>query len=93
MNFGHGELGFGAWPSAKSRPVAEYCTVFKLSTPIALDAAAMTAFASWADALKTTSAARTDPLSHFFNMVAPRFVSVVLQLHNVALPTTRCRNP
>src|SRR5262245_7235344 len=77
MNLGQGELGFGAWPSAKSRPVAEYCTVFKVSTPIALDALAMTVLASWADALQTTSAARTDPLSHFFSMWHLAIVSVV----------------
>ena len=49
MNFGHGELGFGAWPSAKSKPVAEYCTVFSVSTPIAFDALAMTVRASCAE--------------------------------------------
>src|SRR5213080_1826978 len=68
MNFGHGELGFGACPSAKSKPVAEYWTVFSVSTPIALDAAAMALGASCADRFQVASAARASAERHFFNM-------------------------
>ena len=57
MNFGHGELGLGACPSAKSNPVAEYCTVLSVSTPSAFDAFAMIVAASWAEALKVARAA------------------------------------
>src|SRR5206468_2589205 len=58
MNFGHGELGLGAWPSAKSKPVAEYCTVLSVSTPSAFDAPLMTAVASCAEG---AAAASTSP--------------------------------
>src|SRR5262245_44011773 len=68
MNFGHGELGFGAWPRAKSRPVAEYWTVFSVSTPIALDALPMTVLASCAEAVQTSSAASASPVRHFLNI-------------------------
>src|SRR5260221_10614372 len=64
MNFGHGELGFGAWPSAKSYPVAEYCTVFSASTPIAFDAVATTVAASsaaWTMTAAAVTAASTSP--------------------------------
>src|SRR5438105_14081696 len=53
MNFGHGELGLGAWPSAKSKPVAEYCTVLSASTPSAFDALPMTVVASCAEGIAT----------------------------------------
>src|SRR5580765_7575912 len=59
MNFGHGELGFGAWPSAKSKPVAEYCTVLSVSTPSAFDAPTMTAAASCAEGVAVASASPT----------------------------------
>src|SRR5262245_21524064 len=59
MNFGHGELGFGACPSAKSKPVAEYCTVLSESTPSAFDAPAMTAVASCAAGAAAASASPT----------------------------------
>src|SRR5436190_6597685 len=73
MNLGHGELGFGAWPSAKSRPVAEYCTVLRVSTPIAFDAAAIAGLASWADVVHTAVIASADAARHFFNIIAPPF--------------------
>src|SRR5215831_5730468 len=73
MNFGHGELGFGAWPSAKSIPVAENWTVFRVSTPMALEALAMTALASWADGIPTTRAASASPAKAFLSMVPPPF--------------------
>ena len=56
MNFGHGELGLCAWPSAKSEPVPEYSTVFSVSAPIAFDAAAIAVFASWAAAADASAA-------------------------------------
>src|SRR6267154_6692958 len=65
MNFGHGEAGFGACPSAKSIPVAEYSTVLSASTPIAFDALAMIDCASCADAVRIRSAA-TDPIDRIF---------------------------
>src|SRR6185436_8222323 len=58
MNFGHGDAAFGAWPSAKSWPVAEYSTVFSASTPIAFEALAMAEPASCAEGLANKSAAR-----------------------------------
>src|SRR2546425_12302492 len=68
MNFGHGELGFGAWPRAKSMPVAEYCTVFSASTPMALDAFPTTVLASCAEAVQTSNAASASPVRHFLNI-------------------------
>ena len=68
MNFGHGELGFGAWPSAKSKPVAEYCTVFSVSTPIAFDASAMTVLASCAEAVQVSAAAAASTIKQFLNI-------------------------
>src|SRR5580765_6432823 len=68
MNRGHGELPFGACPSAKSYPVAENCTDFSVSTPIALDALATTVFASCADAVHTATAASPRTVSHFFSI-------------------------
>src|SRR4030088_3303602 len=68
MNFGHGEAGFGAWPRAKSRPVAEYCTVLSVSTPMALAALPMTAPASCADVVQTSIAASASADKHFLNM-------------------------
>src|SRR4029079_19823009 len=59
MNFGHGELGFGAWPRAKSKPVAQYCTVLSVSTPSAFDAPLMTAVASCAEGAAVASASPT----------------------------------
>src|SRR5947208_4088106 len=50
INFGQGELGFGACPIAKSIPEPEYSIDFRLSAPIALDALLMTVLASWAAA-------------------------------------------
>src|SRR5262245_11214960 len=73
MNFGHGELGFGACPSAKSWPVAEYWTVFNASTPSAFEALAMTVFASCADADQTMSAASETAARTCFFMVPPAF--------------------
>src|SRR5712691_6457302 len=68
MNFGHGELGFGAWPRAKSMPVAEYCTVFSASTPMALDAFPTTVLASCAEAVQTSNAASASPVRHFLSI-------------------------
>src|SRR3954471_2679971 len=68
MNFGHGDEGFAAWPSAKSRPVAEYCTVLSASTPIARDASAMTDFASCAAGTPMTREASASAAKHFFSM-------------------------
>ena len=61
INFGHGELGFGAWPMAKSMPEPEYSIDFRLSAPIALDTLAMTVFASCAIAAhdRSITSART----------------------------------
>src|SRR5262245_2528145 len=72
MNFGHGRLGVAFWPSAKSWPVAEYCTVFNVSTPIAFDAAATTAFASCADPVHTSNAASPTEITQFFHMTSSR---------------------
>jgi hypothetical protein len=47
---GHGELGLYAWPSTKSKPVAEYSIVFRVSAPIAFDAVLITVLASCAAA-------------------------------------------
>src|ERR1700720_1099018 len=74
MNFGHGELGFGAWPSAKSAPVAEYCTVFRVSAPIAFAALLMTVLASCAEAVHTSIVASARPARHFLSMFV--FLSV-----------------
>ena len=82
MNFGQGEAGLGAWPRAKSSPVAEYCTVFSVSTPMALDALPMTAPASCADVVHPSTAANANPARHFFNMVH--------RLSTVVLPTSSC---
>src|ERR1700687_103495 len=68
MNFGHGELGFGAWPSAKSAPVAEYCTVFRVSTPIAFAALLMTVLAPCAETVQTSIVASARPARHFLTM-------------------------
>jgi hypothetical protein len=66
MNFGHGEAPLYACPRALSEPLAENSTVFNVSAPIALDAAAIVVAASWAAAVDantaTTSAARIDLL-------------------------------
>src|ERR1044071_5050768 len=70
MNFGQGELGFGACPSAKSKPVAENCTVFMASTPMAFDAPAITDLASCADAVQTIAAASAHPAQILLNMPA-----------------------
>src|ERR1041385_366331 len=71
MNFGHGALGFGAWPSAKSKPVAEYCTVFSASTPSALAALPTTAAASCADGVVDATAISAISVS-----TATRFFSI-----------------
>ena len=73
MNFGQGELGFGTCPSAKSKPVAEYSTVFSVSTPRAFDAPAMTDFASCADVDQTKSAAIDTAARTVFLMVHQPF--------------------
>ena len=73
MNFGHGELGFGACPRAKSKPLAEYSTVFSVSTPRVFDAPAITDFASCADADQTQSAASDTTARTVFLMVHPPF--------------------
>src|SRR4029077_567707 len=73
MNFGHGEAGFGAWPRAKSMPVAEYCTVFSVSTPMALDALPMTALASWAEAVQASTTANPNAVRYFLNTCSPPF--------------------
>src|SRR5215510_102879 len=73
MNFGQGELGFGAWPRAKSIPVAEYCTVFNASTPIAFDALAMTVCASCAEPTHTIAATSVAPIRLFLSMMPPPF--------------------
>jgi hypothetical protein len=65
MNFGHGELGFGAWPIAKSIPVAEYCTVFSLSTPIAFEASPIAVFASCAEVVETITETNATPARTF----------------------------
>src|ERR1700704_2822124 len=75
MNFGHGELGFGAWPIAKSIPVAENCTVFSLSTPIAFEASPIAVFASCAEVVETIAEANARPARHFFNMLPPTEVA------------------
>ena len=61
INFGHGELGFGACPMAKSMPEPEYSIDFRLSVAMALEALAMTVFASCAIAAhdKSITIART----------------------------------
>src|SRR5262245_48319400 len=51
MNFGHGALALGFCPSAKSNPVAEYCTVFTVSAPRDFDTFPSAALASCADAM------------------------------------------
>src|SRR6266496_5152040 len=71
MNFGHGELGLGAWPSAKSKPVAEYCTVLSVSTPSVFDALPMTVAASCAEgiaAARATTAINPSPARLFFTI-------------------------
>src|SRR5829696_6679273 len=68
MNFGHGKPGFAAWPRAKSNPVAENCTVFSVSTPIAFDAVAITDLASCANATQTSAAAMAHAAQIFLNM-------------------------
>src|SRR5258705_1709891 len=73
MNFGHGELGFGAWPRVKFRPGAEYCTVFKVSTPMALEALPMTAFASCAEGVQTSTTNSPKTARDFLNMFASLF--------------------
>src|SRR5262245_11743236 len=73
MNFGHGESGVYDWPSAKSKPVAEYWTVFNWSTPMAADAAAITGFAFCAWPTRDTipmNAAAATAVAVFFNMSA-----------------------
>src|SRR5213592_2366495 len=75
MNFGHGELGFSAWPRAKSRPVAEYCTVFRVLTPIAVEASPITFLASCADAIQTSITASASPARHVLNIVPPPFTA------------------
>src|SRR5262245_46360596 len=50
-------------------PVAEYCTVFRVSTPMVLDALPMTVRASCADAVQTRSAASASPSEHPLNIV------------------------
>src|SRR5881397_1382325 len=71
MNFGHAAPGLGAWPRAKSKPVAEYCTVLSVSTPMAFDALLMTALASCADAVQTSTAASPNTARDFFNICVP----------------------
>src|SRR5919197_4485065 len=76
MNFGHGELGFGACPSAKSKPVAENCTLFSVSTPIAFDAFAMTVRASCAEAVQMKTMASASVARDFFTIEPPRRLRV-----------------
>src|SRR6266404_4334372 len=73
MNFGHGADGLGAWPSAKSCPVAEYWIVLSVSAPIVFDALAMTPFASCADVVQTRAAASESPARTFLFIVHPPF--------------------
>src|SRR5262245_21294222 len=73
LNFGQGEAGVGAWPSAKSYPVAEYCTVLSASTPIALDAAPTTEAASCADGTDASRRARTSATQQCFTILVPTF--------------------
>src|SRR5437016_1743575 len=80
MNFGHGELGFGAWPSAKSAPVAEYCTVFRVSAPIAFAELVMTVLASCAEAVHTSIVASTRPVAHFLKRPAAHFLNMFVFL-------------
>src|SRR5258708_37764917 len=75
MNLGQGELGFGAWPSAKSAPVAEYCTVFRVSTPMAFVALLMTVLASCAEAVHTSIVASARPVRDLLSMFL--FLSVM----------------
>src|SRR6266446_3692730 len=71
MNFGHGELGFAAWPRVKSSPVAEYCTVLRVSTPMVLEALPMTAFASCAEGVHTSTTNSPKTAKDFLNMLPP----------------------
>src|SRR5205809_1717656 len=73
MNFGHGDEGFGACPSAKSYPVAEYSTVLSVSTPSAFDAFAMTPFASCADVVQPSAAASETAARTFLFIIHPPF--------------------
>src|SRR5712691_8943756 len=70
MNFGHGDVGLYAWPTAKSNPVAEYWMVFRLSAPIAFDAALITVPASCAAASDEVNARITTAAIRCFNMFA-----------------------
>src|SRR5438552_1355791 len=80
MNFGQGELGFGACPSAKSYPVAEYCTVLSASTPIAFDAPAITVCASCAETDHTSPAVSARPIALRLTMMSPPFCYFLLLL-------------
>ena len=98
MNFGHGALGFGAWPSAKSRPLPEYSIVFRVSAPMAFDALSITALAFWAAAGTARSVATIRAVMAFLNILASSF-SEVRRTCRPASPDlrastieSRCRN-
>src|SRR5258705_12353750 len=78
MNFGNGEDGFGAGPSAKSMPVAENCTVLSVSTPMTFDALPMTVLASSAEPDQASRAANPTTTRHFFNIISRPFVGLFL---------------
>src|SRR5262245_43714235 len=86
LNFGQGEAGVGAWPSAKSYPVAEYCTVLSASTPIALDAALTTEAASCADGTDASRRARTSATQQCFTILVPTFAVEIQRVSRTRKP-------
>src|SRR5262245_1054375 len=75
MNFGHGALALGFCPSAKSKPVAEYCTVFNVSAPKDFDTLPIAALTSCADAIAAHPPMRRLTNRHLLIMTPPTSIS------------------
>src|SRR5580765_5477975 len=71
MNFGHGPAAVICCPTAKSAPLPEYSMDFSVSAPMALDAFAMTVFASCATVGCDRSVMNSATVMHFLTICPP----------------------